>query len=460
MVELLSYRAILEKVMADNEDIVQQETLLATYRRSLALYLEQLAQQGGAYATPALLNGITEARENIRRIKTGLRKRGVKVEDFVNDQDLHYEHIPSPSLQPDSPVTLNSPMSSPSSALDHAHLPNKAYSRLWGRISEVEKIVEVLQNPTGRRVTVISGLGGIGKTALAREIADVCQQGKIFDEIIWETAQAEQFIGGEIRPFNPTFTSPETLLLNIALHLGHSELVSKSHEKRKEQLKSTLEQKRCLIVVDNLESIEDNRRCVVDLSEIASKNSSILLTSRAQLVDFDSVYSLTLHGLPEKDAVEFLRSEGIERGIFSVPVANDKDLRQINRAIGGAPLAGKLIVAQLARIPLEVVLINIQQAKGDSERMYTFIYRTAWRLLTNESRKVLLAMTAFAAPANRDAIEYVSDVSAEYLHTALTELVTLSLLETTPHLGITKKRYSLHPLTMSFIRTDLVKKWN
>lgn len=72
--------------MPNPEDVGQQQKLLAAYRRSLAVSLEQLAQQSKAYATPGLLSNITEAQDNIQRIKTRLRKQGVEVEDFLIDE--------------------------------------------------------------------------------------------------------------------------------------------------------------------------------------------------------------------------------------------------------------------------------------------------------------------------------------------------------------------------------------
>jgi outer membrane protein assembly factor BamB len=70
----------------DQAEIDQQEALLATYRRTLAHLLNQLALVGGAaYATPQVVNGLYEARENIQRIKQVLRGWGIAVADHPND---------------------------------------------------------------------------------------------------------------------------------------------------------------------------------------------------------------------------------------------------------------------------------------------------------------------------------------------------------------------------------------
>jgi WD40 repeat protein len=71
------------------DDIDNQQQLLTTYRRTLAVYLQQLAQLGGsAFAPPGVLNGIDEVREQIRRCKATLRSWNVAVEDHPNDDPL------------------------------------------------------------------------------------------------------------------------------------------------------------------------------------------------------------------------------------------------------------------------------------------------------------------------------------------------------------------------------------
>jgi hypothetical protein len=70
------------------EEIDQQFQLLAAYRRTLAVYLQQQAAIGQAFSPPALVNGITDARHNIRRIKAALRASGLSVSEAPDDEQL------------------------------------------------------------------------------------------------------------------------------------------------------------------------------------------------------------------------------------------------------------------------------------------------------------------------------------------------------------------------------------
>src|SRR5436190_7999157 len=84
--------------MLSPEEIAQQEQLLATYRRTLAIYMRQQAEIGRAYSPPAIQNGIDEARSNIRRIKAALKTAGVEVAEDPDDDEP--PPLPPPPLHP------------------------------------------------------------------------------------------------------------------------------------------------------------------------------------------------------------------------------------------------------------------------------------------------------------------------------------------------------------------------
>jgi hypothetical protein len=73
--------------MLEPEEIDEQQQLLVTYRRTLAVYLQQQAEIGRAYSPPALINGINETRDNIRRIKSLLGTSGITVAEDPDDDE-------------------------------------------------------------------------------------------------------------------------------------------------------------------------------------------------------------------------------------------------------------------------------------------------------------------------------------------------------------------------------------
>jgi len=72
--------------MRSQEEIADQQELLAIHRRTLAQYLKQQAALTGAFVPPGVVHGLREARDNIRRVKGILRSWGVAVEDHPDDE--------------------------------------------------------------------------------------------------------------------------------------------------------------------------------------------------------------------------------------------------------------------------------------------------------------------------------------------------------------------------------------
>lgn len=95
--------------MPTSDDIRHQQNLLEIHRRNLALLVRQYNLQGGAaYATPVVVNGLHENREEIKRLKTVLRAWGVVVEDQPDDEEPPREVIlPAPARPASASVTNN-----------------------------------------------------------------------------------------------------------------------------------------------------------------------------------------------------------------------------------------------------------------------------------------------------------------------------------------------------------------
>lgn len=73
--------------MPSPDDIKHQQELLAINRRNLDHYIKQRDVHGSGYIPPIIMNGIEEARNNIKRIKGILRGWGAPVEDKPDDSE-------------------------------------------------------------------------------------------------------------------------------------------------------------------------------------------------------------------------------------------------------------------------------------------------------------------------------------------------------------------------------------
>jgi hypothetical protein len=81
--------------MPSEEDIQDQQKLLATHRRTLAHYLQREALVSKAHLPPEVAAGIIEARAQIKRTKAILRRWDVSVEDLPDDDPDPPEIFPA-----------------------------------------------------------------------------------------------------------------------------------------------------------------------------------------------------------------------------------------------------------------------------------------------------------------------------------------------------------------------------
>jgi hypothetical protein len=338
------------------------------------------------------------------------------------------------------------------------YIPPKAYHELIGRQAEIDKIMSALREPKSKPVIFITGLGGIGKTALAREVVERCREERSFKHFFWTSFKTELYVGERIMQTESSEHSFDKIVRDIALKCTSAEITKTRPDEMLAEVKKLLNTEPMLIVLDNMETIRDSETLIAKIREILG-HSKLLVTGRHHVSS--EVYTVDLGGLIEEDGVTFLRTQGKERGIEIVASASPSALVKIHRATGGAPLAMKLVIGQLNWRPMEVVLNMLQEASSQDQDydLYSFIYRLSWRMLDMNARKVLADMSVFPplkGGAVKD-VESISSVEGPAFWSAMDQLVRSSLVDKIGRAG--KERFALHPLTQNFIRSDITKEW-
>jgi tetratricopeptide (TPR) repeat protein len=95
--------------------------------------------------------------------------------------------------------------------------------------------------------------------------------------------------------------------------------------------------------------------------------------------------------------------------------------------------------------------------------MLESIFGNSWDLLQKATRRILMSMTFFTAPASEEAIQVISGIKPENFQSEIEYLIKMSLIQPNrDRMGGEKLRFSIHPLTRSFagkkIDDDIVLK--
>ncbi len=327
------------------------------------------------------------------------------------------------------------------------HLPPPGYTRLFGVEGVLALLLARLEAPDDHWLISLEGMGGLGKTALAREAAGRLAETDRFAGIAWETARREFYTWHGLEHSDRPALTFEQLLDAIADQLGGSDAGLLPLPAKQEHVRALLRTRPCLVVVDNLEPAMDCEALPAQLWELANP-SKFLLTSRHRVSPCPGLSALPLDELAEPDALALLHYEGRQRGLPEVAQADEEALRPILAVTGGNPLALKLVVGQLVSLPLSRVLADLKTVQPGIDPFYQYLYRRSWDLLSAPARHLLLHMALLPASGGEwEDLSALTGLSDAELASAITELIACSLLQA----GGLEKTYTIHPLTHHFI---------
>uniref|UniRef100_K3ZNR1 NB-ARC domain-containing protein n=1 Tax=Setaria italica TaxID=4555 RepID=K3ZNR1_SETIT len=222
-------------------------------------------------------------------------------------------------------------------------------SQLIGREKEISKIIGLISNKASQQSQVISvwGMGGLGKTTLANGIYQSPKLSDMFEKHAFVTI---------MRPFNPADllrslvgrlqeeSSKKEELLNNRPSKTES-LAMMGVEALTKELKRLLEKKSCLIVLDDLSSIEEWDHIIQGFSWM-EKTTRIIVTTREESIakhcsgKYGIVHNLEV--LKEEDALNLFSLKNPE--LF-------EETKKILKKCGGLPLAIVTIGGYLASRP-------------------------------------------------------------------------------------------------------------
>jgi predicted ATPase/DNA-binding SARP family transcriptional activator len=401
--------------------IGQQAAALRQYQRCLEIFETELGSPPSAETTALY-----------ERIRTGDLSRSAKRQRAENREKV--EDRSSTRLYPES-SSLNKSASLPSvrsaspplkRPAPHHNLPIQT-TPFIGRDLEVTELTRLLAEPDRRLITLI-GLGGIGKTRLAIEVA---------------TKLVETFEHGLYFVRLAPLDSPESIVPAIAEALNFSFYGEVEPE---QQLLDYLREKVILLVLDNFEHLLDGTDLVTYLLA-AAPALKILVTSREGLnLQEEWLYPLQGLRLPVGDLDEmrstleeysaiklFMQSARRVRPDFAL-VAEAEAVMHICHLVEGMPLGIELAAAWAKVLPCAKIAAEIE-ANLDflsssrrnvpaRHRSMGAVFEQSWQRLSETERTVLAQLSVFQGGFRRRAAEQIAGASL----TVLAGLVDKSLV--------------------------------
>lgn len=427
-------------------------------RKALDLTQNQLAQRVGC--SPSLIFKIeTDERRPSRQIAELLAaqlelppdQRAAFIKVARQEMAaLRMTSVEQP-LQDLPALTQDAPNQIENAAAQPATLPVFP-TQFIGREHEIDIIVQQIMDPTCRLLT-LTGPGGVGKTRLAVEVArrlnTAFQNGVYFLPMVG-TSQSDAILQEIANALGITFSGPAD---------------------PKRQVIQSLQKKKVLLVIDNMEHLVDSGPVLGELLQHAP-GLKMLLTSREPIrLQWEWIFDV--QGLPIPESAEpgilvthsapalfLLRAQQSARQAGAnggdepqqAPGTDTAAIIQICKLVDGLPLAIELaaswarvmspaeIAEELAK-GLDLLETNLQDVPA-RHRSIRLVFDQSWKLLTEPERAALMKLAVFPGGFTREAALAAEGVPV----TLLSAFVSKSLLR----YGRKDGRYDFHELIRQY----------
>lgn len=343
-----------------------------------------------------------------------------------------------------------------SDALPYHNLFQPDYTHFVGRQKELDELRRRLLPQDRVWQIVITGIGGVGKSALALAIAHDYRERyqelppeERFDAIIWVTAKEEILtIQGREKSSLPSmiFHTLEDIYTTIADTLRREDITRAIPEEQHHLVQKALSAQRTLLIVDNLENVTDeNVKTFLYKLPVSTK---CIITSREWI---EMAIELKLSGLSADEAKKMIIENATTRGI----TISEMEQQRLFERTAGLPLPIKLSIARMASgETFDQVLRWLGDATGNLPEYCVKGQIDIAHQRNPDAWKLLLACSLFDedAGASRHALGSIANLSLADRDDGLTLLQRLSLINPEE-----SDRFWLLPMVRGHAGAELVR---
>jgi tetratricopeptide (TPR) repeat protein len=382
---------------------------------------------------------------------------------YYQQRPLLLEPTTSASTGRNATRTRKRPSEDTTLPIFNEEMPAEPRYGFRGRSRELLQIERALLQ---KKLVIIHGFGGMGKTALVREAADWFTRTGFYQRACFVSFEQGgdavlllgalgRFLGIYDGSFNP---NDLPVALARVLH--------------------ALKKQRILVLADNLESIlpegeaslapELRAQLWSVLLDLRKQGAGVLLTTRdtdfgeSKLAPGKNILQLRLDGLSQEDAYllasKILTDLGIDR--MRAPYT---ELRALLAQLDEHPLAIQLVLPALRDYPLSRIRADFaallptfvdDTASGRNRSLLASLDYSLHRLGT-EQRALLSRLALFEGGANEDDLLAITEIPESVWASLRSELEQAALLLTEPvHPDIRVPFLHLHPVLVPFLRSQ------
>lgn len=282
-----------------------------------------------------------------------------------------------------------------------------------GRKPEREKLLDALKrrrNP----VTTLTGEGGIGKTALALEVAYqlLDSADNPYEAILWVSLKTEKLTAFGVEVLRDAIRGID----NTILALGQG--LSADFAGSLRDLAEALDGIEALIIIDNLESAHGAE--IVEMYDALPASVTYLFTSRWGIGQLERTFPVP--PLSEGESELLLRKFATARRQRHLAALSPAAARNTVEGLRRSPLAIRwfVLASEAGRVPLETL--------RDQSVLLEFCVKNVVDTLSDDSRAVLTVLRSLDRSIGFDEFAVLTEMSIDALRRATQELTRGSLV--------------------------------
>ena len=282
-----------------------------------------------------------------------------------------------------------------------------------GREEVVQQVKSALLGPYP--VVTIVGEGGVGKTAVALKAAyeRLDSEDHPFEAVIWSSSKTHTLTGTEVRRIEGSISTSLGLIRGVAVELAGSAM-----EDPIEDVLEYLKEFRILLVLDNLETVLDDR--MTDFLGRLPVGSKVLVTSRIGIGAYE--FPIKMEPMTLGDAVILMRTLARVRQVMGL-------VRCSNRQIGG-------YVERLQNNPgfIKWFVAGVQAGKRPEDLLakpdafLDFCLSNVYAFLRDPARAALRSLVTLPDEAGQAEIGFYADLEGVALTQAINQLLSTNMV--------------------------------
>ena len=235
----------------------------------------------------------------------------------------------------------------------------------------IKKIDQTLKKNS---VIVLTGDAGIGKTSIVlHKCHEIKKELGLYDEIKWFTFKTQTFSNNEIKELNKSLKSYRQFLETFSESKKENDQIS--------MLLNYLTKKKCLLILDNLETVLDqNIVNFIEASHEIEHDSKIIITSREPI---ESGVTIKITPFDDLSAESLFKRYSQYLELDFLTKKNSKEIRKLVNLRENNPLGIKLSLDDVYNGT------SIEKAFEANKNFLDYSYKNLFEKLSIEAKKIL-----------------------------------------------------------------------